>query len=360
MRWAAGPGGGLHDRRALAADAARRAAVPRSRPSATIPVRCWPCTARSSRSAAPSPRSASATSSSWLPGRTVCSPTAGRIRAAALTVVLALGRRSVDGPSSSGPPVRRRILGCATPAGPARTRVASAGRAASSSELRLTWRASERRDPPLPADGGRPRGPARAPGRAALREARRGLVVDPEGRARRRRRAAPRRRPARVRRRDRARGPGRPDHRARLDRPEGRQGRPRLGGRGRPRPGRRRTRTPSRWSGRRAPAGGRARPGDRPRRLVRPGRGTRSGSRRHRSRCSSGSRRLSGRTFRADTPNPVGAAGGSALDTWKFYDITHRDHVVCNPTSVGEARRGRRPLDPPHGPSRPRHRMRQG
>ncbi|MFI5259211.1 MAG: SAM-dependent methyltransferase [Candidatus Limnocylindrales bacterium] len=24
----------------------------------------------------------------------------------------------------------------------------------------------------------------------------------------------------------------------------------------------------------------------------------------------------------------------SALDTWKFYDITHRDHVVCNPSSV--------------------------
>jgi SAM-dependent methyltransferase len=22
------------------------------------------------------------------------------------------------------------------------------------------------------------------------------------------------------------------------------------------------------------------------------------------------------------------------LDTWKFYDITHRDHVVCNPTSL--------------------------
>ena len=24
------------------------------------------------------------------------------------------------------------------------------------------------------------------------------------------------------------------------------------------------------------------------------------------------------------------------LNTWKFYDITHRDHVVCNPTSVGK------------------------
>ncbi len=22
------------------------------------------------------------------------------------------------------------------------------------------------------------------------------------------------------------------------------------------------------------------------------------------------------------------------MDTWKFYDVTHRDHVVCNPTSV--------------------------
>ena len=24
------------------------------------------------------------------------------------------------------------------------------------------------------------------------------------------------------------------------------------------------------------------------------------------------------------------------MDTWKFYDITHRDHVVCNPTSPGK------------------------
>jgi SAM-dependent methyltransferase len=23
------------------------------------------------------------------------------------------------------------------------------------------------------------------------------------------------------------------------------------------------------------------------------------------------------------------------MDTWKFFDITHRDHVVCNPTSLG-------------------------
>ena len=21
------------------------------------------------------------------------------------------------------------------------------------------------------------------------------------------------------------------------------------------------------------------------------------------------------------------------MDIWKFYDITHRDHVVCNPTN---------------------------
>ena len=24
------------------------------------------------------------------------------------------------------------------------------------------------------------------------------------------------------------------------------------------------------------------------------------------------------------------------MDTWKFYDITHRDHVVCNPTSLSK------------------------
>jgi SAM-dependent methyltransferase len=24
------------------------------------------------------------------------------------------------------------------------------------------------------------------------------------------------------------------------------------------------------------------------------------------------------------------------VDTWKFYDVTHRDHVVCNPTSVAK------------------------
>lgn len=25
-----------------------------------------------------------------------------------------------------------------------------------------------------------------------------------------------------------------------------------------------------------------------------------------------------------------------AVDTWKFYDVTHRDHVLCNPTSVAK------------------------
>ena len=24
------------------------------------------------------------------------------------------------------------------------------------------------------------------------------------------------------------------------------------------------------------------------------------------------------------------------MDTWKFYDITHRDHVICNPTSIAK------------------------
>ena len=42
------------------------------------------------------------------------------------------------------------------------------------------------------------------------------------------------------------------------------------------------------------------------------------------------------------------------MDPWKFYDITHRDHVVCNPTSVArldelvgllDVRRGERVLD---------------
>jgi cyclopropane fatty-acyl-phospholipid synthase-like methyltransferase len=24
------------------------------------------------------------------------------------------------------------------------------------------------------------------------------------------------------------------------------------------------------------------------------------------------------------------------MDTWKFFDITHREHLVCNPTSEGK------------------------
>jgi len=26
--------------------------------------------------------------------------------------------------------------------------------------------------------------------------------------------------------------------------------------------------------------------------------------------------------------------GGSLVDNWKFFDITHREHIVCNPTSI--------------------------
>ncbi len=29
----------------------------------------------------------------------------------------------------------------------------------------------------------------------------------------------------------------------------------------------------------------------------------------------------------------LGRVGGAATDIWKFFDITHREHVVCNPTS---------------------------
>jgi len=29
----------------------------------------------------------------------------------------------------------------------------------------------------------------------------------------------------------------------------------------------------------------------------------------------------------------------TAMDTWKFYDITHREHVVCNPTSLDKLAR---------------------
>jgi len=38
------------------------------------------------------------------------------------------------------------------------------------------------------------------------------------------------------------------------------------------------------------------------------------------------------------------------MDTWKFYDITHRDHVVCNPTSVAKLDELIGLLDPPAGP----------
>jgi SAM-dependent methyltransferase len=38
------------------------------------------------------------------------------------------------------------------------------------------------------------------------------------------------------------------------------------------------------------------------------------------------------------------------MDTWKFYDITHRDHVVCNPTSVERLDRVIALLDLPREP----------
>ena len=38
------------------------------------------------------------------------------------------------------------------------------------------------------------------------------------------------------------------------------------------------------------------------------------------------------------------------MDTWKFYDITHRDHVVCNPTSVDKLSEVVGLLDLPLGP----------
>jgi SAM-dependent methyltransferase len=38
------------------------------------------------------------------------------------------------------------------------------------------------------------------------------------------------------------------------------------------------------------------------------------------------------------------------MDTWRFYDITHRDHVVCNPTSVEKLDRVIDRLDLPVGP----------
>jgi SAM-dependent methyltransferase len=39
-----------------------------------------------------------------------------------------------------------------------------------------------------------------------------------------------------------------------------------------------------------------------------------------------------------------------AMDTWKFYDITHRDHLLCNPTSVEKLDELIGLLDLPHGP----------
>ena len=97
---------------------------------------------------------------------------------------------------------------------------------------------------------------------------------------------------ARIRGGDRPAAPGGRAARARVDHPEGRQGRPRLGRRGRPRSRRRRTRTRSRSSGRRDPAG--CSPS--PRSIASPG-STRArrdaGSRTRRSRCSIGWRRRS-------------------------------------------------------------------
>jgi 2-polyprenyl-3-methyl-5-hydroxy-6-metoxy-1,4-benzoquinol methylase len=29
-------------------------------------------------------------------------------------------------------------------------------------------------------------------------------------------------------------------------------------------------------------------------------------------------------------------SGGTDVDTWKFFAITHADHIVCNPTSIGK------------------------
>src|SRR3990172_11907914 len=43
---------------------------------------------------------------------------------------------------------------------------------------------------------------------------------------------------------------------------------------------------------------------------------------------------VQGRQFEA-----VRQPKGLAMDTWKFYDITHREHVVCNPTSEGKLAR---------------------
>ena len=88
----------------------------------------------------------------------------------------------------------------------------------------------------------RARGAPRTPWRPVLCRSRPRVLVDPEGRGGPRR-GSLRRGPSRVRRGDRARparpAGGHPDP-PRIDRPEGRQDRPRLGAGGRPGPGRRR------------------------------------------------------------------------------------------------------------------------
>lgn len=38
------------------------------------------------------------------------------------------------------------------------------------------------------------------------------------------------------------------------------------------------------------------------------------------------------------------------MDTWKFFDVTHRDHVICNPTSVARIDELVSLLDLPSGP----------
>ena len=108
-------------------------------------------------------------------------------------------------------------------------------------------REAERRHRPVPAPRTArraDRGPPRPSRRTVLRQPRRGPLDDPQGRAGRPGRGPPRSRPARVRRGGRTPGAGDPARRRRADhaghhRPEGRQGRPRLGGRGRPRSGHR-------------------------------------------------------------------------------------------------------------------------
>ena len=46
------------------------------------------------------------------------------------------------------------------------------------------------------------------------------------------------------------------------------------------------------------------------------------------------------------------------MDNWKFYDITHRDHVVCNPTSVQKLDELIALLVPALGARAARHRLR--